>query len=104
MTTPPNLVRRWRRIPAKTVLDSVLDPAEVKVLSGGCVCVFCNLQIPCDPFLFESNRRHQTRKIHNVGKQKVDESAELVGKIALGWETGIESHPSRKSKNLQVSG
>lgn len=43
----------------KTVLDSVLDPAEVKVLSTRCGFVFCNLQIPRPSILFESNRRHQ---------------------------------------------
>lgn len=43
----------------RTVLDSVLDPAEVKVLSTRCGFVFCNLQIPRPSILFESNRRHQ---------------------------------------------
>jgi hypothetical protein len=37
---------------SKTVLDSVLDPAEVKVLSTHCAFVFYNLQIPRRPVLF----------------------------------------------------
>ena len=44
-----------------TVLDSVLDPAEIRNLSDGSVFNFCNLQIPRSRILFESNRRHQIR-------------------------------------------
>src|SRR5690348_6538684 len=58
--------RRWPRARGghrpghhrgKTVLDNVLDPAEVKLLSTRCAFVFCNLQIPRRLILFESNRR-----------------------------------------------
>jgi uncharacterized repeat protein (TIGR03803 family) len=53
---PPGVPEHGVRV---TVLDSVLDPAEVKVFSTPCVFVFCNLQIPRRLILFESNRRHQ---------------------------------------------